>query len=150
MDLILWRHADAQDGVPDLDRELTAKGRTQAAAVGGWLDARLPKATRILVSPAARARQTAEALGRPFEIVEAIAPGADETEILGAIGWPDAAGTVLVIGHQPTLGQVAGRLMFGDPRDFTLKKGGLVWLTSRTRQGENQVVLKAAMTAELV
>jgi phosphohistidine phosphatase len=152
MDLILWRHADAQEGgpeLPDLDRELTAKGRKQAMDVGKWLDARLPKECRILVSPAIRSQQTAAGLGRRFETVKAIQPGADPTEVLAAAGWPDASGTVLVVGHQPTLGEVAAMLLFGEPAPLTLKKGALVWLTNRTRRGEQQVVLKAAMTPEL-
>jgi phosphohistidine phosphatase len=153
MDLILWRHADAQEGgpeLPDLDRELTAKGRKQAMEVGKWLDGRLPKDARVLVSPAIRAQQTAAGLGRRFETVREIELGVDPTGVLAAVGWPDAKGAVLVVGHQPTLGQVAAMLLFGDPSELTLKKGGLVWLTNRTRRGEQQVVLKAAMTPELV
>ena len=63
MDLILWRHAEAEDGVPDGARALTKKGLKQAAAIAAWLKPRLPDATRILVSPATRAQQTAAALG---------------------------------------------------------------------------------------
>lgn len=150
MDLILWRHAEAEDGTPDMARELTAKGRKQAVAVGAWLEARLAKETRVLVSPATRAQQTAAGLGRRFETIEAIQPGADPADLLHAVGWPETAGTLLVVGHQPTLGLVAAMLLFGEERPFTIKKGGLVWLTNRTRRGEQQVVLKAAMTAELV
>lgn len=150
MDLILWRHADAEDGMVDMERALTAKGRKQAVAMGGWLAGRLPEDTRILVSPALRAQQTAAGLGRRFETVAAIEPGADPVEVLDAAGWPDAAGTVLVVGHQPTLGMAAAMLLFGEPRPFTLKKGGLVWLTNRAHRGDQQVVLKAAMTAELI
>lgn len=150
MDLILWRHADAEDGVNDLARELTAKGRRQAVAMGGWLAGRLPAEARVLVSPAARAQQTAAGLGRAFETVAEIEPGADPVDVLHAAGWPETAGTVLVVGHQPTLGLVAGMLLFGEPRPLTLKKGGLVWLTNRTRRGDQQVVLKAALIPELV
>lgn len=150
MDLILWRHAEAEDGAVDMVRELTAKGRKQAVAVGGWLDARLPGDARVVVSPAKRAQQTAAGLGRKFETVAAIAPGADPAELLHAVGWPETAGTVLVVGHQPTLGAVAALLLFGEERAFTLKKSGLVWLTNRTKRGDQQVVLKAAMAPELV
>lgn len=153
MDLILWRHADAQEGgldLPDMDRELTAKGRKQALAVGQWLDARLPKEACILVSPAVRTQQTAAGLGRRFETVKELQPGADPVEILAAAGWPDASGAVLVVGHQPYLGEVAAMLLYGEPAAMTLKKGGLVWLTNRTRRGEQQVVLRAAVTPDLV
>src|SRR5436190_21449722 len=38
MDLILWRHADAEPGEPDIGRRLTAKGLKQAERVAAWLD----------------------------------------------------------------------------------------------------------------
>lgn len=150
MDLILWRHADAEDGLPDLSRALTDKGRKQAEKVGFWLSQRLPKEARILVSPAKRAQQTAAGLGRSFETVKSIAPGATPAHLLGAAGWPDAQGAVLLVGHQPALGQLAGLLLWGEERDFPLKKGALLWLSNRVRQGEGQVLLKAAMTPELI
>ncbi|MGB6053615.1 MAG: histidine phosphatase family protein, partial [Burkholderiaceae bacterium] len=42
MELILWRHADAEPGEPDLERALTAGGRRQAAKMAAWLDRKLP------------------------------------------------------------------------------------------------------------
>ncbi len=150
MDLILWRHADASPGSPDLERPLTAKGRKQAAVVGRWLAARLPKKTRLLVSPARRARQTAQALERPYETLLDIAPGADPQALLTATGWPEADGTVLVVGHQPTLGLALGQLLGARGRDFALKKGGLVWLTRRAGDPTGQAELKAAISAEFI
>lgn len=149
MDLILWRHADAHDGFPDLERALTPKGLKQAQDVARWLAPRLPDDTRVLVSPAVRAQQTALALERPFETVADLAPGADAMTLLLAAGWPESAGTVLLVGHQPGLGQAVATLLFGESTDLSLKKGGLVWVTSRTRRDERQTVLKAAMTPEL-
>lgn len=150
MDLILWRHADAHDGVPDMQRALTEKGIKQARELAAWLHGRLPEDARVLCSPAVRARQTAEALARPFETVDELAPGADATAVLLAAGWPEASGTVLVIGHQPTLGRVAAYLAFGEERELSIKKGGLFWLTNRVRRDERQTVIKAVMTPELV
>lgn len=147
MDLILWRHAEAEDGFPDLGRELTARGRKQAKRVGAWLAARLPREARVLASPAARARQTAAGLGRPFETNLDIAPGASAEDVLAAAGWPEDGGTVLVVGHQPTLGLVVARLLHGEERCFALKKGGLVWLRHRQADG---VLLKGAITPDLV
>lgn len=150
MDLILWRHAEAEDGMPDLERALTAKGRKQAAAMADWLDRRLPDNARILVSPAVRAQQTAAALPRRGKTLVALAPGADAASVLAAAGWPDGKETVLVVGHQPTLGEVAALLLCGQEQDFAIKKGGIVWLTGRRREAGPQVVLKAALTADLV
>lgn len=150
MDLILWRHADAQDGTPDLDRPLTAKGRAQATRMAAWLNPRLPKGTRILVSPALRTLQTADALEREYVVLKDLAPGEDAIHLLNAAGWPDAKGAVLVVGHQPTLGETASLLLFGQAQSMSIKKGGLVWLTNRVRGEYPQTVLKAAMTPELL
>jgi phosphohistidine phosphatase len=148
MDLILWRHADAEEGYPDLARELTAKGHKQAELVAKWLRTRLPKDTAILVSPAARAQQTARALTSHFQTVEEIAPGAHHTAVLKAAGWPGAKGTVLVVGHQPTLGEVVGSLLCGDPGEWQIKKGAAWWLGQRDRDAP--VILRAAIAPDLV
>lgn len=59
MDLLLWRHAEAVDSLPDEQRELTTRGRRQAESIAEWLAERRPKDLRIIVSPAKRALQTA-------------------------------------------------------------------------------------------
>lgn len=150
MDLILWRHADALDGVPDMGRALTAKGLKQAERMAAWLRPRLPEACRILVSPARRAVQTAEALGLDYELSDRISPGADATALLAAAGWPDAGKPVLLVGHQPSLGLVCGLLLFGQEADMSIKKGGIVWLSNRVRGNTPQTVLKAVMTPEML
>ena len=61
MDLLLWRHAEAVEGLPDSTRELTERGRRQARKVAEWLEQRRPKKLRVLVSPTVRTRQTADA-----------------------------------------------------------------------------------------
>lgn len=149
MDLILWRHAEAfdpRDGEDDLERALTPKGERQAARMAEWLNHRLAASTRILVSPARRTQQTAQALGRKFRTVDAIAPDAGADALLAAARWPDSVEPVLVVGHQPTLGLVASRLIGGDPaRSWTVKKGAVWWLRSREREGAGQVVLQAVI-----
>ena len=131
MDLILWRHAQAEDarGNDDLGRALTARGRDQAERMAAWLASRLPAATRVLASPALRCQQTVAALGRPATTVAAIAPGASAEAVLAAAGWPDAAGAVLVVGHQPTLGEAAARAM-GEDGGWQIRKGAVCWLRS--------------------
>ena len=148
MELILWRHAEAEDTFPDLRRELTDKGRKQAARMADWLNPRLSQDIRILVSPSARTLQTAQALGRDYEQAPALAPGASAEEVLAAAGWPDAAWPVLIVGHQPTLGRVAMQLLTGQAGDLAVKKGSLWWFQSRERAGQLQVVLRAVATPD--
>ncbi len=150
MELILWRHADAVDGAPDAARKLTAKGMKQAQDVARWLRPRLPKRTRILVSPAERTRQTAKALAEEFEIVDDLAPGASPAAVLAAAGWPEHEGAVLVVGHQPTLGLLASLLIAGEPMPWSIKKGGVWWLSYRERDAEAQVVLRAVVSPDLL
>jgi phosphohistidine phosphatase len=150
MDLILWRHAEAVDGTPDMARELTAKGTKQAKESAAWLRERLPRDARILVSPAKRALQTAEALTGDFEVVKAIAPGAAATAVLAAANWPDAGETVLVVGHQPTLGMVAAMLIAGEPMPWSVRKSGIWWLSHRVRGEEPQAVVRAVIAPDFL
>jgi phosphohistidine phosphatase len=150
IDILLWRHAEAEDGAPDRARELTARGRKQARAVARWLAKRLPEDCRILVSPAARAQQTAAALDRPATTDPRVDVGASASEVLKAAGWPDGGGTVLVVGHQPTLGETAALALTGTASAWSVKKGAVWWLRRRVRGGEVEVVLRAVIGPDLV
>lgn len=150
MDLILWRHAEAVDGQPDLARELTPKGVKQAKAIARWLTSRLPRQTRIIVSPAERTRQTAAALTDEFEIDRRLAPGAPPTAVLAASGWPEYRGAVLVVGHQPTLGMAAALVVAGEPMPWSIKKGAIWWLSHRVRGEHPQIVLRAVISPDLL
>jgi phosphohistidine phosphatase len=160
MDLILWRHAQAVmledeggtvafDLVRDLARPLTPKGERQAARMAEWLNQRLPDTTRVLVSPARRTQQTAEALGRRFRTVDTLNPLASVDDLLAAARWPDAREPVLIVGHQPTLGLLAARLLTGHDQPWSVHKGAVWWLRSRERDGHQQVVLHAVVPPDL-
>jgi phosphohistidine phosphatase len=150
VDLILWRHAEAEEGANDLARELTPKGVKQAARVAEWLQQRLPSRFLLIASPAARAQQTAQALGIP-KIAKELAPGAAVSAIVKAARWPDYEGTVVVVGHQPDLGQAAAFLVCGSPRGgLSVKKGGLWWLSDRVRGEGTQVVVRAVISPDLL
>lgn len=150
MDLLLWRHAEAEDGEDDMKRRLTERGQEQARRMAGWILAHQPKDLRIIVSPAIRTQQTAQALQRPFETHRKIGPDACVSELIAASGWPSASSATLIVGHQPSLGRMASLLLAGHESDMTIKKGALWWLTNRTRRGEAQTVLRAVIPAEFI
>jgi phosphohistidine phosphatase len=150
MDLILWRHCDAEPGEPDLSRRLTAKGLQQAERMGAWLDQHLPDTCRILVSPAERAQQTARALGRKFKTTPAVSPGAVVEAVLAAANWPESREPVLVVGHQPTLGRVASVLISGDETPWSVRKAAVWWLTNRHRDGDDGVILKCVVGPDFI
>ena len=137
MDLLLWRHAEAEDGSPDGARKLTKHGRDQARRVAAWLKPRLPKRCEILVSPATRAQETAAALGAKFSTADEVGTGAAAAGIIAAAGWPEGSKAVLIVGHQPTLGRVAATLMTGSEADWHLAKGSVWWL--RRVDGETRL-----------
>lgn len=150
MELILWRHAEAEDGVPDSARELTEKGLKQARVMAEWLKPRLPKNTRIIVSPTRRTQQTATALDGNFETIRAIGPGASAKAILAAADWPDAKGAVVVVGHQPTLGEVAAFLMSGDPMEWSVRKGAIWWFSNKKKGDVAEVVLHTSISPDML
>jgi len=151
MDLILWRHAEAEEaavGEDDLERALTSKGERHAERMANWLGRRITDSTRILVSPALRCRQTAKALQTKARVVAALGPGASVEDVLLATGWPDASEPALVVGHQPTLSRVASFLLTGTEQPWALKKGAVWWLRHRPRIDDGQVVLLAVQSPD--
>jgi phosphohistidine phosphatase len=153
MELILWRHAEAEIGEPDLGRKLTPRGEKQARRSAEWLHSNLPDSARIYVSPATRAQQTAQALAelsqRKFRTVEQIAPGASVQDVLLTVEWPNSKAPIVIVGHQPTLGQVASWLVAGEEQDWSVKKSGIWWLSSRERDGVEQVIVRAVVNPDM-
>ena len=150
MDLILWRHADAEAGTPDSERKLTAKGIKQSARMAKWLRARIPGTAVVLVSPATRAQQTAQALTAEFKTVEELGLAASAEGVLRAAGWPDREGTIVIVGHQPTLGEAAALLLTGANASWSVKKGAVVWVTRRNYCEHARTKLRAVISPDLL
>jgi len=145
MDLILWRHADAEDGAPDLERRLTKRGRKQAERVAQWLRVRLPDDYELISSPAARATETAEALAKKVRIDNSLAPGAAPAAYISASGWPRGERAIVIVGHQPDLGALLAQLVAGRQSDWRLQKGALWWL-----EAGDPPLVKAVVSPDLL
>jgi phosphohistidine phosphatase len=150
MELILWRHAEAEDGVDDFKRELTKRGKRQAQRMSEWLRPLLVGEWRILVSPAKRTLQTVKALDMPFDIREALGASSTPQVVLREADWPHGKEDVLIVGHQPTLGQVAAKLVGGAQGDVSIRKGAIWWFATRNRHGEQETILKAVLNPDLL
>ena len=156
MDLILWRHAEAEElpgdaeGGSDLDRSLTPRGEKQTARMAVWLDRQLPERARILVSPARRCEQTALALGRKYKIRAELGPDALPGQLLELVQWPLNKLPILVIGHQPVLGQTIAQLLGLQENDCAVKKGAVWWLRTREREGGSQTVVVTVQSPEVL
>jgi phosphohistidine phosphatase len=150
MNLILWRHAEAEEGSNDLARALTSKGQRQAKRMAAWLEARLPDKHKVLCSRARRSQDTARALTDKFKVDANLDPGASYASLLAAVDWPHGAGTVIVVGHQPTLGAVASMLLAGAPAPWMIRKGALWWISYRERESGGETSLRVAMSPDLL
>ena len=158
MDLILWRHAEAEvaeQGGDDLSRPLTKKGERQASRMAAWLDRHLPEGTRVLVSPAERTQQTVAPLGRKFKLRDELVPDTSLDDVLTLLKWhpetgPQSKGPVLLVGHQPYLGQLIARLLGMDESICSVRKGGVWWLRTRLREGRTQTVLLTVASTDFI
>jgi phosphohistidine phosphatase len=143
--LVLLRHAKAEHpaGVADVDRPLTARGHADAAAAGAWLASQRLVPDLVLCSPSRRTRETwhcvALALGggaapepvsgageqvhpRPQPVPVVFEPAvyhADVPDLVDLLaGIDEGVGTLLVIGHNPTLSTLSAALdPAGGPED---------------------------------
>jgi phosphohistidine phosphatase len=155
MDLVLWRHAEAIDLElvgDDMLRTLTPRGDKQARRMGTWLDRHLPSGTKVFASPALRADHTARALDRKYKTSAALAPLANAQDLLGLVHWPHANGCVLVVGHQPTLGQVIAQVLGFPEQACAIRKGSVWWLRYREREREleGETVVVSVQSADLL
>ena len=133
-----------------MERSLTARGEKQAARMAAWLDRQLPEGARIVVSPARRCEQTALALGRKYRLRPEIVPGASAAQLLELVQWPFSKSPMLVIGHQPMLGQTIAQLLGLQESDCPVKKGALWWLRNRDREGRIQTVVVTVQSPDML
>ena len=153
MDLVIWRHAEAvewQEGCDDLDRALTPRGYKQAIRMSEWLDRHLPESTRIFSSPARRCEDTVRRLDRKYKIHNDLLPESNAESILTTLQWPTAKGTVLIVGHQPMLGQIVAQALGLKNTECPIRKGSVWWLRSRERDEQRQTVLVAVQSVDML
>ena len=135
MRLYLLRHADAEDlRTTDAARELTPKGKRQAETVGACCQRLGLRPDLLLASPYRRTVQTAEAVAAALEGVavkteDFLKSGMDPEGAyagLQAYGWAES---VLLVGHQPDVGQLAASLLgLNDAGGMEVGKATLIGL----------------------
>ena len=117
--LVLLRHAksDYPMGVGDHDRPLAARGNREAPAAGAWLRENDVVPDFIVTSDALRTRSTCawviSELGdkAPTPYLDSRVYGASAARLCAIINeTPDTVTTLMVIGHQPVLQELAMRL----------------------------------------
>jgi len=118
--------------------------------MGQWLDRQLPEGVRVMASPSLRTEETAKALGRKYKLKTELLPQAQHHDLLLAAGWPDAKMSVVLIGHQPVLGQTIAYLLGLPAGECAVRKGAVWWLRSRVREAVTQTVVVTVQTPELL
>jgi len=141
--LHLLRHAEAEDTSStgrDADRELTESGRKRMQALARAIASLDPQYDAILVSPYLRARQTAEPVaevcGFDGELTQtaALLPSAHPEDVLHEVAAMSCQ-SVLLVGHQPHIGRLFGRLMTGRSNlEVPMKKAALAAFESSDRR----------------
>lgn len=158
INLFLWRHADAEDSSPDIERQLTSKGHRDAARVAKAIARQIDEHARVVASPALRTRETAAPLisraNLQLDVDDRLAPGADVDEVLDVLEATIASCSddpaIVMVGHQPWVGQVARRLLTNDNGDWSVKKASAWWLIRRSRDGSTEWTLRSVLDPDLV
>ncbi|MFV1922673.1 MAG: SixA phosphatase family protein [Methylotenera sp.] len=158
--IMLWRHADALpigNNIPDdISRPLSKKGRQQAKTMAAWLKRYLPKDTIIISSHALRSKQTAIALTNDFVLSDSIAPGASLEKVIESINslsdGNKSESNLLIVGHQPWLGQLAACLLnpIPDAKSLNIKKAAVWWFKRVENQSANAFDLITVQTPSLL
>jgi phosphohistidine phosphatase len=134
MRVVLFRHGPAGSRDPahwpdDRLRPLTQRGEARTAAAARGLRRLEPEVAAVVTSPLARAARTAKLVGEvyggaPQETLEALAPGGSYRRVVEFLSKRGRDETLVLVGHEPDLGKLAGMLVFGAPAALPLKKAG--------------------------
>lgn len=114
--LLLLRHAKtepAEPGADDRIRALIERGRRDAGKIGAYMETHALVPDRVVLSPAKRVQETWKYMANAFKR----APGATTTEQIYAatphdvlaviLSAPASAHSLLIVGHNPALQEVA-------------------------------------------
>ncbi len=134
--LLLLRHAIAEEAAdrPDAERRLTGEGRRKLREVVTGMRALELPIEVVLTSPLRRARETAAIVAAEYGLDDdrvidspALAPRGGADAVFAALATHAHRETLLLVGHQPDLGELASVLLVGTPGLVPLpfKKAGL-------------------------
>ena len=154
MDLILWRHAEAEARSArrrDLGARSRRKGERQAERMAEWLNRRLPHRRASSSARRCAASRPRKRSARKFKTVAALAPGSERRRAArGRAAGPMRSEPVLVVGHQPTLGLVARSLLAGTAQPWAVKKARSGGCATGRATKTAEVVLHAVQSPDVL
>ena len=130
--LLLLRHAKAAPpaGGDDHERALTDRGREDGRRIGDLIAAKGLVPDLLIYSSAERTRETAEivATNWPKRVKSVAEDGLYEASrqfiLLKIRTAPDRAGVVMIVGHNPAIGELANQLTAAGPKDDRTRMAG--------------------------
>ncbi|HWB99521.1 MAG TPA: histidine phosphatase family protein [Bryobacteraceae bacterium] len=156
MEIYLLRHGIAEEhvsGQPDEERALTAEGRAKLKRVLKRARAAGVRPALILTSPLVRAVETADVaqtvLGGRIGKTGALRPDSTPQAVWQEIRRHKAEPAILLVGHEPLLGEVFGYLLGAGRGMVDLKKGALGRIDVERLSGEPRGVLCWLLTAKI-
>lgn len=84
----------------------------------------------------------------PDSLATCFCPQAEAQALLDAARWPHSKQAVLIVGHQPALGQVLSMVLGSRSEAMPFKKAGIWWLRHRVRDGIEQTTVHAVVCPE--
>ncbi len=162
MILYIVRHAIAvprgTSGIKDDERALTEEGIEKMVRASKGLVSLGYIPEIILSSPLIRARQTAEILVKTFgkgvelEIIPALAPSGSRQKLYGEIGMrAKKHQSLMLVGHQPSLGEIAGEIAWGSAEHHVdFKKGGACAIELESVQGTPKGTMVSLLTPSIL
>jgi phosphohistidine phosphatase len=135
--ILLMRHAKAEPGVPgqaDFSRVLAARGTEDASRMGRAIAKAGAVPDLIVSSPAARAKETAEAAARAMKFARALRferalyDASGEAWIAALKALPSTADSVLMVAHSPGIDEAAALLCGASPGSFDVPTGAVIAL----------------------
>jgi phosphohistidine phosphatase len=135
VDIFILRHGKAEDpshGITDAQRKLTKKGHEEIVAVADWMKTQELRFDLIAASPLVRAQETAaiiaDVLGAQGKLTtwKILVPGGNPDTVCHEISRQTDLQSVLLVGHEPLLSSLIGRIIAGDPgAGIIMTKGAL-------------------------
>ena len=158
MDIYLVRHGKAQERAPtmkgDASRKLTEAGKKELACISKAVNSMGVEPDRIVSSPLLRAKQTAQIVAsrvkskkRSVAFWDELKPESTARDVLARLSALRPDDSLLLVGHEPLLGDLIGSLVFsGNGASIPLKKGGFAHLQCMVADSEISGVLRSLLT----
>jgi phosphohistidine phosphatase len=160
MDLYILRHGKAghsSGGPEDSERALTPAGRKEIRDIARWMQGEKIEFDVIASSPLVRASETAKIIARTLEcknrvvIWDELAPGGDPDTVCYKAAQSGSEGNILLIGHEPALSNLVGKIISQDgTASVLLTKGGLAKVRNYSFDKQPSGVLQYLLTVKQI